>query len=122
MKLFRTAALAAGIAAAIALTGCSTKLGQFTMMTTGAPQFDSMDNAPLTNDVRGESGRYWILFIPTASQPDVENAVNDALMRGNGDFMERVEVYSKGWSAILVSYDGYHVRGAVGNSKYNRGQ
>jgi hypothetical protein len=97
--------------------GCRTRIGDFSVISTGAPQYDSMDEAPMTKTVEGKDARFWFLFIPFGGPPNMKEAVDCCLDNGNGDFIERARLYQMGWSIILFSYGGFYVVGDVGNSK-----
>ena len=101
--------------------GCSTRIGDFSVLSTGAPQYDSMAEAPIIQSVTGEDGRGWFLFIPLGAAPNMKEAVHQCLDKGNGDFMERARIYSTCWTFFgLFSYEGYKVVGDVGNSKVDQ--
>ncbi len=103
--------------ALLASSGCSTRIGDFSVISTGAPQYRTMDKAPIVQTVKGSDGRAWLLFIPLGKRPRIDEALDECLDVGNGDFMERARIYYKRWSIILFSYGGYTVIGDVGNSR-----
>lgn len=104
-------------------TGCSTRIGDFSVVSTGTPQYNKMNNAPVRQSVKGDDGRVWFLFIPFGGTPSLEEAVDDCLDNGQGDYIERARFYSKWWTVLLFSGGGYEVIGDVGNSKAgNTGQ
>jgi len=101
------------------MSGCSTRVGDFSLLSTGAPQYDTMDEAPIIQTVEASDGRFWILFIPFDSPPNMKEAVDRCLDKGKGDFMERARIFNTGWTFFgLFSYDAYKVIGDVGNSKF----
>ncbi len=103
--------------------GCSTRIGDFSVVSTGTPQYNKMNDAPVRQSVKGEDGRVWFLFIPFGGAPSLEEAVDDCLDEGQGDYIERARFYSTWWSVLLFSGGGYKVVGDVGNSKAgNSGQ
>ena len=97
--------------------GCVTRLGDFSLMSTGTPQYAKMDTAHITSEVKGSDGRLWVLFIPLARPPSIETALNQCLDRGRGDFMERARVERMWWTLLVLSYDEYSCKGDVGDSK-----
>lgn len=97
--------------------GCATRIGDFSVLSTGAPQYANMETAPMTQTVKASDGRLWFLFIPLDSEPNLKEAVDRCLDKGHGDFMERARFYKTAWSFILFGHDGYKVIGDVGNSK-----
>lgn len=102
---------------AMLASACTSRIGDFSIMSTGTPQYASMANAPTTQSVEASDGRFWFLFIPFDSTPSLEEAVDRAMDEGNGDFLERVRLYSTAWTLLLISYDSYSVKADVGNSK-----
>ena len=98
-------------------SGCATRLGEFSVVATGAPQYDSMSTAEMKSRVQGNDGRLWFLFLPLGPAPDFEDAVDDCLDEGKGDFIERARFHSTFWTTLLVSYEGFRCTGDVGNSK-----
>lgn len=102
------------------LTGCVSRIGDFSIVSTGAPQYDSMDSAPMQKTVRGKDSRLWFLFIPFGGAPNIKEAVDQCLDLGKGDFMERARFTSTGWTIILFSYGSITCTGDVGNSKIDQ--
>lgn len=103
--------------------GCTTRIGDFSVVSTGTPQYNKMNDAPVRQSVKGSDSRVWFLFIPFGGSPSLEEAVDDCLDEGQGDYIERARFYSKWWSVLLFSGGGYEVVGDVGNSKAgNHGQ
>lgn len=112
LQLLVSVVLIAGLASA-----CTTRLGDFSLLSTGTPQYATMPEAPIVRTVKASDGRLWFLFIPLGSAPNLEEAVDRAMDLGNGDFLERVRLYSTVWSIGLFSYSSYTVKGDVGNSR-----
>jgi len=104
------------------MTGCVTRLGDFSVMSTGVPQYPKMDSAPVMSHVTGRDGRFWLLFIPFGSAPIVEDAVDDCQDQGPGDFVERARIHYRWWTALLFSYEKYTCTGDVRDSKYGKRQ
>lgn len=103
--------------------GCSTRIGDFSFISTGTPQYTKMTNAPVKQRITGSDSRMWFLFIPLGGKPSLEEAVDRCLDKGRGDYIERARFYSTRWSLLLISSGGYKVVGDVGNSKAgNTGQ
>ena len=98
--------------------GCSLRQTGFTIISTKNVELSSIDLKE-TNVVRNQSGRdsrLWLLFIPLSGNPKLEDAVNECLENGKGDFIINPVVRSTGWSLLLFSYGGWHITGDVGNS------
>jgi|GEM_PF-418598 len=104
----------------IVTVGCAHRIGDFSVLSSGAPQYASMDKAMVTQSVEGKDGRLWFLFIPLGGAPNLEEAVDDCLDKGKGDFIERARLYQNAWSILLFSYGSFSVIGDVGNSKILR--
>jgi len=98
-------------------TGCTTRIGDFSVASTGTPQYSKMLNAPVRQNQKGDDGRFWFLFIPFGSAPSLEDAVDDCLDEGGGDYIERVRLYSEWWTVLLFSGGKFEVVGDVGNTK-----
>ncbi|MBZ0166757.1 MAG: hypothetical protein K8I00_08105, partial [Candidatus Omnitrophica bacterium] len=71
---------------------------------------------PQTKYVEGEDSTFMLLFIPLGL-PQLEDAVDDALNKGNGDLMTDVVVHDKSWTAILFGKLTISVKGTVVNTK-----
>ena len=108
--------LAAAVAALLA-AGCTTRIGEFSIVSTSTPQYANMSKGRIVQGVRGEDGRAWFLFIPLDKHPSIQEAADDCMDHGRGDYIERARFFHTWWSIILFSHDGYYVIGDVGNSK-----
>jgi hypothetical protein len=58
-------------------------------------------------------GRFWLLFIPFAGEPDALGATNKLLGKHNGDYLTNVEVKKTGWSLLVFSWGSVTVKGDV---------
>ena len=98
--------------------GCTVHQRGFTFISTKNVELSRVDmvKTQVVRDRKGSDSRFWILFIPFAGNPTLENAVNGCLKDGDGDFIISPEVSSTGWSILLFSYGSWHVKGDVGNS------
>jgi len=109
-----------GLAGCLCLSACTTRLGDFSMISTGSPQYVSMSSAPMQLAVEGKSARLWFLFLPLSGAPNIKEAVDQCLDKGRGDFMERARIYETDWTIFLFSYGSFAVKGDVGNSKFEQ--
>jgi len=102
--------------------GCSVHQRGFTFISTKNVELSRVDMAKtqVVRDQKGSDSRFWVLCIPFAGNPTLENAVNECLEDGDGDFIISPEVRSTGWSILLFSYGSWHVKGDVGNSLSNK--
>jgi hypothetical protein len=71
-----------------------------------------IDSLPQTKGVEGKTSKWMILFIPLGF-PHLEDAIDDALDKGNGDLMTDGVVYSGGWWALLAGQSTITVKGTV---------
>lgn len=105
-------------AAVLALvTGCTTRIGDFSLISTGTPQFANMNRCAVERTVEAKDGRVWLLFIPLGTAPTLEEAVDRCMDAGSGDHIERARFYTTTWSLGLFSYGGYKVIGDVADSR-----
>lgn len=110
---------AAGLAlACLLLAGCTTRHGTFTVLSTKNTEISRVDlkRVTFTRNVTGKDGRFWFLFIPFGSAPLLENAADDCLEKGRGDFMTSAVIYRTAWTVILFSYTSWSLEGDVGDS------
>ena len=105
----------------ILLNSCTYQIAEFSLVSTGTPQYANMANVPTEKSIEGSDGRLSFLFVPIGGRPSLKEAVNKCLDEGNGDFVERARFYGTYWNFILFSYEGFSVIGDVGNSRYNVG-
>ena len=98
--------------------GCTVYQRGFTFISTKNVELSRVDmvKTQVVRDRKGSDSRFWILCIPFAGNPTLENAVNECLEDGDGDFIISPVVRSTGWSLLLFSYGSWHVKGDVGNS------
>jgi hypothetical protein len=100
---------------AMSLTGCSQRMADLTLISPHNVNLNgvNLDKLPGTKDVVGRSETYLILGLIPLGLPSLEDAVDDALRRGNGDLMTDVTVSRTAWYALAVSNVGIEVRGNV---------
>jgi hypothetical protein len=73
-------------------------------------------SAPHDIAARGEkasSGRFWLLFIPFAGEPNGVATATKLLEKHEGDYLTNVEVTSTGWSLLVFSWGSVSVKGDV---------
>jgi len=99
--------------------GCTVRQTGFTVLSTKHVELSRIDlkETDVARNQKGSDSRLWILFIPLAGNPTLEDAVNTCLENGKGDFIINPIVDSSWWSLILFSYGSWHVEGDVGNSQ-----
>ena len=70
-----------------------------------------MDTLPQTKGVVGTSTKFRFLFIPFGF-PHLEDAIDDALDKGDGDIMIDVVVHKKSWW-FLIGLSSLEAKGTV---------
>lgn len=98
-------------------SGCTTRLADFTMISTRNVELDrvDLDSLPRTRGVSGEDSRFIFLFIPFGS-PHLEEAIDDALEKGGGDVMTDAVMSSTIWW-FLIGQNTLRVKGTVIDSR-----
>lgn len=97
--------------------GCATRVGDFPVISTKKPDYRSIDEARVVQNIQAEDSRLWFLCFPLGGPPTIADAVDACLKKGNGDFMTEAKLYTKNWTVILFSYGAYQVEGSVGDSR-----
>ena len=110
----------AGLVAGLLLTGCSTRIADLTVI---SPHNVSMkhvdiDKMPQTKNVEGVDKVPIVLFFPLG-QPNLEEAIADALHKAGGDLMTDVTVYQEAWWAVLFGQQALRVKGTVVKTRGN---
>jgi hypothetical protein len=73
-----------------------------------------LDSSPRTKGVEGQSTQIKLLgLIPLSGPPNIQDALDDAFAKGDGDLMIDAVFYEGGWTAILVSENIISVKGEV---------
>ena len=100
-------------------TGCSMRLSDLTVASTKNVNLDKvdLDSLPQTKGIVGKDTKYRILFIPLGF-PHLEDAIDDALDKGNGDVMIDAVVHSRGWW-FIIGQDSLEVKGTVVKTRGN---
>jgi len=107
-----------GVGLALMLSsGCTTRLGDMTLVSTRLVSLDRVDVSTLPHGERvtGKSSKPVFLFIPLGF-PNLLDAIDEALEKGNGDLMVDVVIRAEGWW-FLVGQNGLTVTGTVVNTK-----
>ena len=102
--------------------GCAVNHGHFTVASNKVfrlSQFE-MEKANRTKAVEGESVQHIVIFIPIGTQPTIEGALDDAMLKGNGDVMTDVDMNS--WFfyiPYIYGQAGWSVKGDVVKTRKN---
>ena len=114
----RILVLSVGILGVTLLSGCSTKLGNFTAASTqNVRNLDySIENKTKQN-VKGESCIHQVLFVPVGHSDDrIQRAMDSAISVGqnkglDGDLLVNVRINHRVWSVGLYGQDCIEVEG-----------
>jgi len=105
--------------------GCYVNHGNFTVASNKVfrlSQFE-MEKASRAKGIEGESVQHFVFFIPIGTDPTIEGAMDDAMLKGNGDVMTDVNIVY--WKIsipiinILYSQHGWSVKGDVIKTRKN---
>jgi hypothetical protein len=108
---------AALVLISLALTGCSSQVGAFTLLSTHNVEVSRIDLKKMDlGRHQGTSTRFWLLCIPIGRAPSIDEAIDDCIERGRGDFVLNARVYDNSWTCLLFSWGSYVVQGEVGLS------
>ena len=110
--LYRRGMLAMGLALMLS-SGCTTRLGDMTLVSTRLVSLDGVDVSALPHSERvtGKSSKPVFLFIPLGF-PNLLDAIDEALGKGDGDLLVDVVIRAEGgW--FLVGQNGLTVTGTV---------
>ena len=101
------------------MSGCVTRTADLTILSTRNVSLDStdLDSLPQTRGVEGKTSKMMLLFIPLGV-PHLEDAVEDALEKGNGDVLLDGVVYIGGWW-FLIGQNTIKVKGNVVKTRGN---
>ena len=94
------------VALAFSLTSCSYRLGDFTILST--KNYNSMVKYKNVGRFEGKDSVFVLFGIPFG-QPNIENAVDEAIEKGNGVYLVNAVLESKGGLFSM----GYLVKGEV---------
>lgn len=104
---------AIAVSVLLLVSGCATRMGDLSVASTQLAELDgvNLNKAPTTHHVTGQSKKFVFLFIPLGT-PHLGDAIDDALVKGNGDVLTDVTVHRTGWW-FLVGQIGWEVTGDV---------
>jgi hypothetical protein len=96
--------------AASTFVGCSSRIGDFTMITT--KNYEKDKKYKMVGRMTGEDMPMMILGIQF-STPNMKTATDRAIEAGNGVYLANAVIEVAMWNAILVGAQGYRVTGDV---------
>jgi hypothetical protein len=119
---FRPSRVAVRFLAAASLlalgAGCTHRVADLTVVSSKNVDLYPLDlrgGRPQIN-VRGVDGRWWFFFLPLGGEPNVEEALDDALKNGVGDLMTDAVLYQRFWTVFFMSRGEFIIEGKVWNS------
>jgi hypothetical protein len=98
------------VVTAVAMTGCTHRIGDFTMVTT--KNYERQVQYKMVGRMEGSDKKLIILAFPLGI-PDLKNAVDRAIEAGNGVYLANAVIEEGGWYALLIGQTGYTVTGDV---------
>ncbi len=116
---FSCRSVATALVAAVVLlapAGCVVRQGDFTVLSTKLIRTSNFDlsGADRVRGVQGEDMAHIIFIIPTKQNPNIEDAIDNALEKENGDVMTDVVVESYSWYIpYIYGRAGWRVQGDV---------
>jgi len=96
------------------LSGCATRIGDFTVLSTKNMDFNSPDGfvTQVGRRVTGEDKQHFILFFPVTGAANMKEATDAAIQRVPGAVgLSNVVLYHTGMWLILYGNAGYRVEG-----------
>ncbi|NOQ64442.1 MAG: hypothetical protein GQ582_08020 [Methyloprofundus sp.] len=99
-------------------SACTTRQATFTIVSTKNVEISRVDlkKIDFTRNVKGSDGRFSLFLIPFGAAPIIEEAMDECLEIGRGDFMTSAVTYHTRWSVILFGWESWSVKGDVGDS------
>lgn len=97
-------------------TGCVVRQGDFTVLSTKLIRTSNFDlsGEDGAKNVEGEDMAHIIFIIPTKQNPNIEDAIDNALEKEGGDVMTDVVVESYSWYIpYIYGRAGWRVKGDV---------
>jgi len=100
--LRKTAVYLCAALVSLILTGCSTRLGGMSVVSTRNVTLDrvDLDRLPQVRNITGKDSKFILLFIPFGI-PSLEDAVDDALRKGGGDLLVDAVIHRRGWWFLI---------------------
>jgi hypothetical protein len=113
----KTVLLILSLLSLILQTSCTTRIGDMNIISTRSVKLDKidLDDLPKKKRIEGESSKFIFLFIPFGL-PKLEEAVDDALDKGDGDILLDAVVYDKSWW-FLIGQNTITIKGSVADTK-----
>jgi hypothetical protein len=107
------------LAAVVAVAGCTSRQADLTVMANKNVDLVKVAEARKTQNpmpVTGRDTQHFLLFIPLGTRPNLEDALDNALEKANGDCMVDAVIYWKWWNIILYGQTAWEVKGRALNT------
>ena len=100
-------------------SACSVRLADLSVVATQNVNLDKvdLDTLPQVKGIKGKDTVFIFLFIPFGV-PHLEEAIDDALQKGNGDVLLDAVLYSRGWW-FIIGQSSLEVKGTVVKTRNN---
>lgn len=92
--------------AVLTLEGCSTRLGDFTILSNRNVEFQA-EHSLVQRNVKGSDGIFWLFLFLPITEANLEDAVDKILAKHEADFLTNVVIHRKWWSLVVISWDGF---------------
>ena len=99
-------------------TSCVYRIGDFNAISDKNVTLENLkiDYKKTVNKVEGEDCKPTIFFIPTGI-PSLEEALDDAMNKGNGNLMLDTALYYSSWSILIFGNSCFTCKGTVYNAR-----
>ena len=101
------------IALPLLFVGCATRLGDMSVISSRNVTLDrvDLDSLPQVENVTGKDSKFIFIIIPFGL-PHLENAIDDALNKGDGDVMIDAVIRNRSWW-FIIGQTAIEVEGTV---------
>ncbi len=98
----------------------SIRLSDFSILSTRNVNLDmiDLDSKPQVEGVVGKDTKFSFLFLPFGF-PHLQDAVDDALDKGNGDILIDGVLHYKRWTALIFGQQTLDIKGPVVKTRNN---
>ena len=102
----------------LAASGCVYRVGDFNALSTKNVTLENLkiDYKKAVNKIEGEDCKPIIFFIPTGI-PNLEDAIDDALNKGNGNLLLDASLHYTSWSILIFGNSCFTCKGTVYNAR-----
>jgi hypothetical protein len=105
--------------AVVASAGCASRQADLTVLSTRNVDLAKVAAARSSQNPMPATGRdvqHWFLIFPLGSRPDLEDAIDDAMNKANGDCMVDAVIYRGWWTVLIYTQRNWEVTGRVLNT------